>query len=145
MTEKQEGVALLAEASEAPLLEVEELRALVSEGRERGFLTFEEIAASLEEVEVTKEQVAELHAHLLEHGVDIVADDDRPPGSIEIAGDGAQPAPKKPADRPDRRAEPRLAAALPALDRARRPADRRPGGVRWPSASSAATWSPSSR
>ena len=35
----------LAERPEAPFLEVEELRALVAEGRERGYLTFEEIAA----------------------------------------------------------------------------------------------------
>jgi Sigma-70 factor, region 1.1 len=37
---------------------------LVVEGRERGYLTFEEIAACLEEVEVTKEQVRDLHSHL---------------------------------------------------------------------------------
>ena len=35
----------------------EELRALIAQGRERGYLTFEEIARTLEEVEVTKEQV----------------------------------------------------------------------------------------
>ncbi len=43
-------------------------------------------------------------------------------------------------DRPDRRAEPRLAAAVPALDRSRGAADRRAGGDRSPAASSAATW-----
>ena len=46
--------------------------------------------------------------------------------------------------RPHGRAEPRLAAAVPALDRARAAAERRGGGARWPSASSAATWPPSS-
>ena len=45
---------------------------LVITGRERGYLTFEEIAGCLEEVEVTKEQVADLHTHLVEHGVDVV-------------------------------------------------------------------------
>ena len=94
--EKHEGVALLVEESEAPFLEVEEVRGLVAEGKERGYLTFEEIAATLEEVELTKEQIVELHAHLQENGVEIVANDDRPPGLIEIAGDGAQPAPRKP-------------------------------------------------
>ena len=94
--EKHEGVALLVDVSEAPFLEVEEVRGLVAEGKERGFLTFEQISATFEEVELTKEQIVGLHAHLQENGVEIVASDDRPPGLIEIAGDGAQPAPRKP-------------------------------------------------
>jgi RNA polymerase primary sigma factor len=92
---KHEGVALLSEASEVSLLEIDEVRTLVSEGKERGFLTLEEIAGTLEEVELSKEQIAEFHAQLQESGVDIVASEDRPAGLIEIAGDGAQPAPKK--------------------------------------------------
>jgi RNA polymerase primary sigma factor len=95
--EKHEGVALLVDPSdEAPFLEVDEVRGLVSVGKDRGYLTFEEITATFEEVELTKEQIIELHAHLQENGVEIVASDDRPPGLIEIAGDGAQPAPRKP-------------------------------------------------
>ena len=77
MSEKHEGVALLVGGSEAPVLEVEELRSLVTEGKERGFLTFEEIAACLEEVEVTKEQVRDLHLHLLDAGIEIVSMDGR--------------------------------------------------------------------
>jgi RNA polymerase primary sigma factor len=53
----------------------QELQALVTLGRERGYLTFEQIAGTLEEVEVTKEQVAGLHAHLIEHGVEVIAED----------------------------------------------------------------------
>ncbi len=45
----------------------------MTEGKERGFLTFEEIAACLEEVEVTKEQVRDLHLHLLDAGIEIVS------------------------------------------------------------------------
>ena len=48
-------------------------------------------------------------------------------------------------DRPDGRAVARLAAPLPALDRSRRAAHRRRGGRRSRSASSAATWGRSSR
>ena len=95
MTEKHEGAVLLAEASEAPFLEIDEVRTLVAEGRERGYLTFEEISVCFEEVELTKEQIVELHGHLQDSGVEIVAGDDRPPGLIEIGGDGAQPVPKK--------------------------------------------------
>src|SRR5215217_7586769 len=55
-TAKAEG-PLLDEHAEAPLAEIEELGTLLTEGRERGFLTFEEVASCLEEVEVTKEKV----------------------------------------------------------------------------------------
>jgi RNA polymerase primary sigma factor len=96
VTDKHAGGVLLASVTEVPLLEVDEVRLLVAEGRERGFLTFDEISNAFEEVELTKEQVAEFHAHLQEHGVEIVAGEDRPAGLIDIAGDGAQPAPKKP-------------------------------------------------
>jgi RNA polymerase primary sigma factor len=60
---------------ELPLEDSDELRTLISQGRERGYLTFEQIAGTLEEVEVTKEQVQSLHAYLIEHGVDVIAED----------------------------------------------------------------------
>jgi RNA polymerase primary sigma factor len=44
-------------------------------GRERGYLTYEQIAGMLEEVEVTKEQVSGLHAQLVEHGIEVLAED----------------------------------------------------------------------
>ena len=53
----------------------QELQSLIALGRERGFLTFEQIASTLEEVEVTKEQVAGLHAHLVENGVEVISED----------------------------------------------------------------------
>jgi RNA polymerase primary sigma factor len=57
-----------------PFQDSEELRTLISQGRERGYLTFEQIAGTLEEVEVTKEQVHDLHIYLIEHGVDVIAE-----------------------------------------------------------------------
>ena len=63
------------EQARAALPDSEDLRALIAQGRERGYLTFEEISETLEEVEVTKEQVQGLHAHLIEHGVDVIAED----------------------------------------------------------------------
>ena len=60
---------------DAVLPESEDLRGLIAQGRERGYLTFEEISGALEEVEVTKEQVRDLHAYLIEHGVDVIAED----------------------------------------------------------------------
>ncbi|HEY6780714.1 MAG TPA: sigma-70 family RNA polymerase sigma factor [Thermoleophilaceae bacterium] len=91
MTDKHEGVALLEEAAEAPFTQVEELRALVAEGRERGYLTFDEITACLEEVEVTKEQVRGLHAHLTETGIDVVAGEGRNAGVPSVPPEPATP------------------------------------------------------
>jgi len=62
-------------AAELSLPDSEELRALISQGREQGYLTFEQIAGTLEEVEVTKEQVQGLHAHLIDHGIDVIGED----------------------------------------------------------------------
>ena len=59
----------------SPIAEIEELQGLIATGRERGYLTFEQISSTLEEVEVTKEQVSQLHAHLVEHGIDVIAED----------------------------------------------------------------------
>ena len=63
---------------EPAIYEIDELRPLIAEGQERGFLTFEQIASCLEEVEVTKEQVVELHVFLEGEGIDIVGADGRP-------------------------------------------------------------------
>jgi len=60
------------------ITEIDELRPLIAEGQERGFLTFEQIASCLEEVDVTKEQIIELHAFLEGEGIDIVGTDGKP-------------------------------------------------------------------
>jgi RNA polymerase primary sigma factor len=65
-------------SDDAPIAELEELRPLIAEGQERGFLTFEEIQTWLEESEVSKEQVQELHAYLDDQGIDVVDGDGRP-------------------------------------------------------------------
>jgi RNA polymerase primary sigma factor len=63
------------DSDEQPFAEPEELRGLIALGRERGYLTFEQIATTLEEAEVTKEQISGLHAHLLEQGVEVIAEE----------------------------------------------------------------------
>src|SRR6201996_2342395 len=62
------------ETSTASAPEIEELAGLIALGRERGYLTYEQISSTLEEVEITKEQVSQLHANLVEHGVDVIAE-----------------------------------------------------------------------
>jgi RNA polymerase primary sigma factor len=72
---------------ETPVAELDELRPLVAEGHERGFLRFDQIASCIEDADLNKEQVQELHTYLDEHGIDVVGDDGRPArsegGSIE--------------------------------------------------------------
>jgi RNA polymerase primary sigma factor len=74
-TSDANGGGSIGSADESTLPESDDLQRLIAQGRERGYLTFEEISGTLEEVEVTKEQVQALHAHLIEHGVDVIAED----------------------------------------------------------------------
>jgi RNA polymerase primary sigma factor len=63
------------------LPDVEELHKLVAEGKENGFLSYDEIVTGLEDVELTKEQVEDFYTYLVEHGVDLVEGEQhkRPP------------------------------------------------------------------
>lgn len=54
------------------LPEVEELQKLVLDGQDKGFLTYDEIAAGLEEVELTKEQIEDFYTYLIDHSIDLV-------------------------------------------------------------------------
>src|ERR1700759_5724588 len=81
-------------ATSAP--EIEELVGLIALGRERGYLTYEQIKSTLEEVEITKEQVSQLHANLVEHGVDVIGEDGVSAWKEQRGGNDAAPgAPKK--------------------------------------------------
>src|SRR5216110_2365982 len=57
---------------EISLPEVEELQKLVQEGLEKGVLNYDEIAAGLEDVELTKEQVEDFYTYLIDHGVELL-------------------------------------------------------------------------
>src|SRR3954468_6672033 len=72
--------------AEMPFTEIEELRTVVAEGRDRGYLTPEEIAAPLEDVEPSREQVVDLHQYLLENGIEIVSEEE-----ARANGQDAQP------------------------------------------------------
>src|SRR6266568_1107121 len=54
------------------LPDVEELQKLVETGKEKGFLTYDEIVNGLEEVELTKEQIEDFTTYLIERG-DMIA------------------------------------------------------------------------
>ena len=54
------------------LPEVDELHRLVEQGLEKGFLTYDEIVSGLEEVELTKDQVEDFYAYLIDHSIELV-------------------------------------------------------------------------
>src|SRR4051794_28307133 len=80
-----------------PFAEVDELRTLVLEGRERGYLTPEEIAAPLQDIEPSREQIVELHQYLQETGIDIVSEEDARASGSDAAASPAEeiPVPRK--------------------------------------------------
>jgi RNA polymerase primary sigma factor len=73
----------------------EELRRLVSDGLEKGFLTYDEIAAALEGVALTREQSEDFYSHLAERSIDLVEGEqhEQPPQEqpalVEDDGKGA--------------------------------------------------------
>ena len=52
--------------------DVEELQRLVADGQDKGFLTYDEIVAGIEDVELTKEQVEDFYTYLIDHGIELV-------------------------------------------------------------------------
>jgi RNA polymerase primary sigma factor len=54
------------------LPDVEELQKLVETGKEKGFLTYDEIVVGIEEIELTKEQIEDFTTYLIDHGVELV-------------------------------------------------------------------------
>ncbi|MCB0828904.1 MAG: sigma-70 family RNA polymerase sigma factor, partial [Solirubrobacterales bacterium] len=75
-------------------LDTEELRVLVSTGRERGYLTAESIADAVSELEVTRTQVEDFHTHLTELGIEVITKSD---ASARLAATEAVPGPGEPA------------------------------------------------
>ncbi len=78
MAAKDEGALLVQpELDDAvPFADVDELRTLIAEARDRGYVTPEEIATALEEQDPSAEQLTELHQHLGEQGIDVLAEED---------------------------------------------------------------------
>ncbi|HEV2062419.1 MAG TPA: sigma-70 family RNA polymerase sigma factor, partial [Solirubrobacteraceae bacterium] len=85
-------------ADETSIVDLDGIRPLIAEGQEKGILTFEQIAVALEEVEVTKEQVQELHGYLDEQGIDVVGADGRAATSEAAKVEAAAEARRQPAD-----------------------------------------------
>ena len=54
------------------LPEVEELQKLVETGKEKGFLTYDDIVTGIEEVELSKEQFEDFTTYLIDHNIELV-------------------------------------------------------------------------
>ena len=73
--EPEASEAVLAEPS--VVSEFDELRELIVEGQDRGYLTQEQIATRLAEFDLSPDQLRELHVQLGEHGIEVL------PGEVE--------------------------------------------------------------
>jgi len=104
-------------SDDAPIAELDELRPLIAEGQERGFLTIDEIQSWLEESEVSKEQVQELHAYLDDQGIEVLDGDGRPAKSEASSVEASAAAASEP--RPDQATSKKVEIDLtvePSLD-----------------------------
>ncbi len=78
MRRTHEGLAVV---TDTPVIDLEEMKRMIARGQERGFLTYEAIAAALEEADLSGEQAQELFSHLEEQGIEVLDGDDPAPGS----------------------------------------------------------------
>jgi RNA polymerase primary sigma factor len=76
---------------ETPVAELVELQPLIADAQERGVIQFAELESCLEEIEVTKEQVQELHAYLDEQGIAVIGADGRLASSEESRVEASAP------------------------------------------------------
>jgi RNA polymerase primary sigma factor len=66
------------------LPDIEELKTLVQEGGEKGYLTFDEVATALEEVELSKEQLEDFYTYLLDHNIELLDAESRQSGQSDV-------------------------------------------------------------
>jgi RNA polymerase primary sigma factor len=94
-------------AAEVAVIEIEELQTLLADGQERGFVTSDTLAATLEDAEVALEQVNDLLSYLEEHGIEIVGDAPEAPLEVELAeeSDERHPIPLHREDTPEEAGE----------------------------------------
>jgi RNA polymerase primary sigma factor len=76
--------------------DAEELQRLVADGLEKGFLTYDEIAAALEDVELKPEQIEDFYTYLVECSIELVEGEQHkhPPHEQPARPDDAKEPPK---------------------------------------------------
>src|SRR5215472_4608580 len=80
------------EAAEAPLLDTvaAAIKKMLARGKERGYLTYDELNAALPQDQVSSEQIEDTMTMLSELGVNLIESEesDEPPGAEAEDGDG---------------------------------------------------------
>jgi RNA polymerase primary sigma factor len=73
--------------------DAEELQRLVADGLEQGFLTYDEIAAGLEDIELKPEQIEDFYTYLLECSIELVEGEQhkQPPHEPALPDDAEEP------------------------------------------------------
>jgi len=77
--------------------DAEDLPRLVADGLEKGFLTYDELAAALEDVELTREQTEDFYTYLAERSIDLLEGEQHkqpPHGQPALVEDEAKAPPK---------------------------------------------------
>ncbi len=97
-------------SADIALPDVEELHRLVDQGQEKGFLTYDEVATALEDVDLTKEQVEDFTAYLSDQSIELVEGEQHKTSPLELA-------PAAPAEEEVKAAAPKLDLTVePSLD-----------------------------
>jgi RNA polymerase primary sigma factor len=92
--------ALLSEPGQGPLQDHEELRDLIGEAQERGYLTQDEVASAVDTLDDGDDRLKELVSFLGEHGVELQLEDDGSFASARFARDPEGPV-AEPAKKPE--------------------------------------------
>jgi RNA polymerase primary sigma factor len=74
--------------------DAEELQRLVADGLEQGFLTYDEIAAGLEDIELKPEQIEDFYTYLLECSIELVEGEQHKPHEQPALPDDAEEPPE---------------------------------------------------
>jgi RNA polymerase primary sigma factor len=90
----------------------EELKVLIASGREQGYVTFDAVADAVAELDVSRDQVEDLHLHLTEQGIDVIAriDPEEKPAATDPAAQSLPPEAELPTAAEERRTEAEAAA-----------------------------------
>ena len=71
-TAREKEMSMLSVDTVPALPDVDELHKLVEQGQEKGFLTYDEIVKSLEDADLTKEQLEDFTTYLIDHSIELV-------------------------------------------------------------------------
>ncbi|MBO23113.1 MAG: RNA polymerase sigma factor RpoD [Rhodospirillaceae bacterium] len=79
---------------DGPLMDgsVQGVKKMIARGKERGFITYDELNETLPQEQVSSEQIEDVLAQLSEMGINVVEEEEKDDGNAKLAGDGGKPA-----------------------------------------------------